>query len=114
MFILRYKSIPILLLLFFIFIPHSSNAQQFENARSYFSFIDSHNAKIVEQTWYYMESYTTSDDQFKIKGQRKRLENILKFSLRKINKAKAHDQKLQTAAIDYLEGNLIMIKNLLV
>ena len=54
MFILRYKSIPILLLLFFIFIPHSSNAQQFENARSYFSFIDSHNAKIVEQTWYYM------------------------------------------------------------
>lgn len=114
MFTFRYKSIPILLVLFFIFMSHYSNAQKFEDAQSYVTFIDSHNSRVVSQTWNYMELYTSSDDQIAVKGQRKKLENILKLSIRKINKADAFDQNLRESAIDYLEGNLKIIKNELV
>lgn len=110
-FLIKYKRIQFLLTLVFIFVSHHSNAQKFDNARAYIAFIDSHNEKIVSQTWNYMEMYTYSDDLTGIKGQRKKLENILKLSLRKINKADAYDQELKEAAIDYIKGNLKIINN---
>lgn len=113
-FLLKLKRIQFPVALVFIFASYYSNAQSFEDARSYITFIDSHNAKVVSQTWNYMEMSTNSEDQIAIKGQRKKLENIVKSSLRTINNAAAFDQNLQKAAMNYLEGNLKIIKNELI
>lgn len=97
-------------LLFFL-IAFSAQAQRYDTAVSYLQFVDGHNAQVVEQTWNYMYTYTQENDYNKQKGQLKKLENMLKRSLRYIEKEPAYDTSFQQAVIDYLKGNIAIVTN---
>lgn len=95
----------------FFFISFCAIAQRYNSATEYLNFIDRQNAAVVQQTWNYMYVYTQEDDYVKRNGQRKKLENVLKRSLRYVTKEQPFDQELQKAAIAYLKGNIAILKN---
>ena len=93
------------------FFFQSLNAQKVDSAQGYLKFIDSTHEQVVGQTWNYMEAYTARKNDRAIKGQRKRLENVLKSAIRKVEKIEAYDEQLKMAVIKYLNGNLSIVKN---
>ena len=93
------------------FFFQSLNAQKVDSAQGYLKFIDSTHEQVVGQTWNYMEAYTARKNDRAIKGQRKRLENVLKSAIRKVEKTEAYDEQLKMAVIKYLNGNLSIVKN---
>jgi len=95
--------------LIFFLVPISLHAQRYNNAESYLKFVDGHHATVIEQTWNFMYTYTQESDQTKVKGQRKKLENILNKSLRYIEKEDAFDIEYQQATIKYLKGNIAIV-----
>ena len=97
-------------ILIFLLVSLQAQAQRYDIAASYLQFVDSHHASVVEQTWNYMYTYTQESDYQKRNGQRKKLENVLNKSLRYIQKEKAFDPDLQKAAVDYLNGNIAIVK----
>ncbi|WP_298952931.1 hypothetical protein [uncultured Nonlabens sp.] len=93
-----------------VFMANDVRAQNFNDANSYLTFIDSQNEKVVTSVWNYMQVYTFSKDDIAIKGRRKQLENTIRKSMVKVNKIKAFDPDLKRAMINYLEGNLAIVK----
>lgn len=96
--------------LLLVFMANDVRAQNFNDANSYLTFIDSQNEKVVTSVWNYMQVYTFSKDDIAIKGRRKQLENTIRKSMVKVNKIKAFDPDLKRSMINYLEGNLAIVK----
>ncbi|MEP6038593.1 MAG: hypothetical protein ABJ197_14695, partial [Nonlabens ulvanivorans] len=92
------------------FMTNEARAQNYNDAKSYLTFIDGQNEKVVTNVWEYMRLYTFSKDDTAIKGKRKKLENTIRNSIIKVNKVKAFDSDLKLAMINYLEGNQAIVK----
>ena len=93
-----------------VFMANDVRAQNSNDAKSYLTFIDGQNEKVVTSVWDYMRVYTFSEDDTAIKGKRKKLENTIRNSITRVNKVKGYDPDLKKAMLSYLEGNQAIVK----
>lgn len=98
------------LLVLLVFMANKARAQNFNDAKTYLTFIDGQNEKVVTSVWDYMRLYTFSNDDIAVKGKRKKLENTIRNSITRVNKVKAYDPDLKKAMLSYLEGNQAIVK----